>query len=139
MSVRVAGHADVPDLVEMGMRFIARAGTPATEVTNATQFFAGLIDNPAGVIFRTDGGFLAAFVAPLYYRPDYLQAHEALWWSEDGRGLRLLRAYEAWAREMGAHEILMSSLHGITGDPVGKLMRRNGYVPRDITYVKEIA
>ena len=50
----------------------------------------------------------AGFAAPMPLSPDWLVAHELLWWSEDKSGLHLRNAFRNWAKEQGVNEIKWS-------------------------------
>ena len=61
-----------------------------------------------GFLRVEDGGFIAGIITPNPISPEWLIAKEFLWWSEDGSGLRLARAFREWAKEHGAREIQWS-------------------------------
>jgi hypothetical protein len=50
--------------------------------------------------------------------------------------MRLVMAYQAWAREVGAHVVTMSQLVAVNGEQVGRMLRKLGYEPSEMTYVK---
>ena len=54
------------------------------------------------------------------------------WWAADGSGLRLLRAYEAWAREKGAAFVTLST--GVDGPDLARL----GYRRAEQAWVRSI-
>jgi len=62
----------------------------------------------SGFVAMTDGGFIAGVLAPMPFSPDWLIAHEILWWSQDQSGPQLQRAFRAWAKDQQANEIRWS-------------------------------
>jgi len=123
--IRQATQDDAAHVTDMALRFISAAGKPEGRPSEVQQVVRGMIDG--GGCFVSPRGMILGIVAPLYYRPDYLEAHEIAWWCEDGSGLKLLRAFETWAREQGAREIIMSTLPDFTADVATRLLCRRGY------------
>lgn len=134
--IRQATLEDAPFITEMGMRFVEAAGKPEARFEEMEAFVRGVI--PMGGAFVSGAGMIVGVLAPLYYRPDYLEAHEVAWWAEDSSGLRLLRAFEDWAEAQGAREIVMSTLPDFTRDAAGRLLQRRGYAFREAGFRKVI-
>lgn len=135
--IRPATDADVPHIVEMALKFIEAGGLPEGRPDDLAQFARGLLANDAGFLAVSKAGFIAGFAAPLYYRPDYLEAHEVAWWSEDGQGLYLLAAFEEWAQQIGAQQAVLSTIH--TTDKRASLwLERKGYAPTETNFRKAI-
>lgn len=95
------------------------------------QTLAALLSSPDGAVWVSAGGFLAASIQRSVINPAPM-AVEHGWWASDGSGLRLLRAYEAWAREKGAAFVTLS-----TG-PVGPDLVRLGYRRAEQAWVRAI-
>jgi len=125
MTVRRATSADIGHCVEMARRFIAAADKPEPDQGQLVNVIGALIDG--GGVFVSERGAIAGVLAPLFYKPSHLEAHEMAWWCEDGQGMRLLRAFEKWAGENGAQEIVMSTLPDFTAGAVGEYLKRRGY------------
>lgn len=128
--MRLATASDIPRIVQMVTRLAASVGVPQVvdpEWTGAS--LAALIASPDASVWVTDGGFLAAQLVRTTISPE-LVAVEHGWWAEDRSGLRLLRAYERWARERGATRIRLST--GINGPDLSRL----GYRPAEQAWVK---
>lgn len=147
MLIRVATADDLDTILDMGERFIAFG--PHGKYVNAdrAQLRAGVAAfMQAGVILlaQSDGrtvGMLACAVSPMWFAPHVLVAHELAWWvDEEARGssaaMRLVMAYQAWAREVGAHVVTMSQLVAVNGEQVGRMLTKLGYEPSEMTYVK---
>ena len=134
--IRQATAEDVPRVAEMAMRFIAAAGKPEGRPAEVEAVVRGMVGG--GGCFVSERGMILGIVAPLYYRPDYLEAHEVAWWCEDGAGLRLLRAFEQWARDRGAREIVMSTLPDYTARGAHAVLTRRGYRHAEAGYRKAI-
>ena len=134
---RLATLGDVLDLVEMGRKFKDASGMVAPFNPEAARdFISTMIEAEAGVVFVSDAGMIGGALVPTYFSPEWLMAVELAWWSEGRDGLRLLAAFEGWARDMGASEIRMTTLASIPGP--AKIMARKGYAPIEISYQKVI-
>jgi hypothetical protein len=80
----------------------------------------------------TAGGFIAGSLQPTVINPAPI-AMEHGRWASDGSGLRLLRAFEKWARSEGATLIQMST--GVDGIDLTRL----GYRRVELAWVKRMA
>jgi GNAT superfamily N-acetyltransferase len=144
--IRDATEADIPRLVEMGVRFLtetvyAARGVPVNMGALA-RTMALLILGDRGTVFvaerdgRVVGGIgMLWFENPLSGEPS---ASELFWYIEPehrGIGVRLLKRGEQWARDMGAEK-----LHMIAPTPaVSQLYERLGYAYLETTYQKALA
>lgn len=136
--IRSATPDDIPAIVEMGRRFYCKAGLPGEYSDQAMAHFVdGLIRH--GVVLIGARSMLGGVIAPVYCAPDWWQAVEMFWWSEDRRGIDLLAAFEAWARERGANEVRMSSVQASRGEAVGRVLARLGYETAETSYSKRVA
>ena len=122
-------------LAEMGQRFHAASSVPCSFDEDA--FLAAMEGCKAqGGVFQTEKGFIAGVLAPLPIDPQWTVAVELAWWSEDGKGLSLLRKFERWARESGAREIRMTTLADMP--KASEIMKRLGYHSAEISWTKVI-
>ena len=112
--IRPARTEDVPAIVGMTERLRASVHSPL-EVDTAvtTRFVRALLASPMAAVWVVDGaevptGFLAASVgtASISMLPI---AVEHGWWAEHGGGLRLLKAYLSWAKDVGCFAARMST------------------------------
>lgn len=139
MLIRRATVDDIGHCARLGLKFIEAAGMPAATIEGCIEFCARIIDHPDNAaMFVSPQGVIAGVIAPLYYRPDYLQAVELFWWAEDGHGRALLAAFEAWAIENGADDINMSTLDHFSHPGVEVLLKKRGYEGRDKTFRKVV-
>ncbi|MBO9437341.1 hypothetical protein J7354_01580 [Sulfitobacter sp. R18_2] len=99
----------------------------------AGQTLAGLINGPQGAVFVSGGGFIAGQIMQTVISPD-LCAYELGWFASDRSGLRLLRAFEAWAAEQGATLVKMSA----NGGAAQRILERRGYTVAEVQMVKAI-
>ena len=147
MSIRRATVDDLDAIVDMGQRFIAFGPLGKYVTADREQLRAGVaafLQVGAWFLAEINGrtvGMLACAVAPMWFAPHILVAHELAWWvDEEARGssaaIRLVRAYEEWAHEQGAHVVAMSQLVAENGEQVGRMLRKLGYEPSEMTYVK---
>jgi hypothetical protein len=104
-------------------------------MSNATIFVA---ENGGTLI-----GMLVAVIAPMWYAPTALVASEMAWWinTEHRRGtaaIRLVQAFENWARENGAIAVCMSNLQVDNANAVCGMLNRMGYNRTEQTHTKRI-
>lgn len=128
--IRWATHADVLRIVDMVERLRAAVDGPVSVNRGWTAAqVARLIDGPDSAVWVSSGGFLAGALVPTIISPDPV-AQELGWWAEDGSGLRLLRRFEAWARERGASLVQLST--GASGPDLSRL----GYRRAELAWVR---
>ena len=110
------------------------------------SMWTGLLDSGAGVILLLEDetgeidGTLGGVVYPEPYSGTLI-ATEFFWFVKQarrGEGLKLLRAFEAWARAKGCAQIRMAHLVDVMPAKLEKVYRRFGYTPAEVLYVKEI-
>jgi RimJ/RimL family protein N-acetyltransferase len=141
--IRAATEADIPALVAMGREFRAQTGYHRVIAEDAAQmatFCRQLLGGLGTILVLEDDGGLIGMIG-LTCLPHFLSgevtAGEVFWWvdlAHRGRGLRLLRAAEAWARAQGA-----VSLQMIAPDArVERLYERLGYVAIERTYQRRL-
>lgn len=150
--IRLAHHADVPAIVEMGQRFLAfsRYGQLFNpEPAHVEAAISGLLDSDWGhvVVATVDGkivGFLLATLSTIWFAPEALTATELAWWVDpearsSGAGIRLVRHFEQWARFRGARCASLCDLV-IDGQeqPAADIINRLGYRVVERASMKEL-
>lgn len=140
MGLRVAKEEDLPQILEMSLKF---AKTTSFSADMDPGFIENLIKNLiAGnntiILLHENKGFIAGLVTPFLFG-DAKVATEIAWWVEpkerkNGVGQELLEAFEYWAKEMNCSYVTMVSLD----HKLGKLYTKNGYRIREYAYMKEI-
>lgn len=105
--MRIATAGDIPRLREMGRAFhdLAQPEWPWSDAGFDTTI-GQCIDN--GFVAMTDGGFIAGIIAPMPLSPEWIIAHELLWFANDGKGAKLAQAFRDWALNHRVDEIRWS-------------------------------
>jgi len=132
--IRPALVEDIPAIVDMVAQLHAAASIVLPIDAQVTaRFLTGLLRSPLGLVLVAERGFLAASVgtASVAMLP---VAIEHGWWSQGGDGLRLLRAYEAWAREQGCFAARMSTPPG--AERAAHVLERSGFNLAEQAWVK---
>lgn len=130
--IRRATAADILAVVDMvGALREAVGGPVSVDRAHTAQTLAALVASHDGAVWVSANGFLAASLQRSVINPAPM-AVEHGWWASDGSGLRLLRAYERWARDKGAAFITLS-----TG-PDGPDLARLGYRRAETAWVRGI-
>lgn len=130
--IREATASDILTIVDMVEALRLAVGGPvAVDRPWTARTLAALLESPDGSVWVSGGGFLAASIQRSIISPVPM-AVEHGWWASDGSGLRLLRIYEAWAKDKGAALITLS-----TG-PNGPDLTRLGYRKTETAWVRSI-
>ena len=130
--IREATASDILTIVDQVEALRAAVGGPvAVDRAWTARTLAALLESPDGAVWKSGGGFLAASIQRSVISPVPM-AVEHGWWASDGSGLRLLRIYEAWAKDKGAALITLS-----TG-PTGPDLTRLGYRKTETAWVRSI-
>lgn len=125
-----ATGADVLRIVDMVEALREAVGGPIpVDRAWTARTIAALTAGSDSAVWVSSGGFIAGSLQPTVISPRVI-AMEHGWFAQDGSGLRLLRAFEAWARERGAMLVQLS-----TG-PSGLDLSRLGYRVAERAWVK---
>lgn len=147
--IRDATEADHDAIVVMYRQFMAF--TPYADVLTATDdeisaTIRHFIAHAKVFVADIDGtvsGILVAVLSPAWYAPSHTIATELAWWvaPEDRNGtaaIRLIQAFERWAKDMGASMVSMSNLEAGNGKVVASMLCRMGYQVLEQTHAKRI-
>lgn len=130
--IRIAGVQDISAIIDMVERLTVAVQGPQRVCRIRTgEVLAGLIRDPDGAVWRSERGFIAGQITQTVISPEPV-AFELGWYAEDRSGLRLLRAFEAWATARGASLVKMSC----NGGMAQRLLARSGYRVAEIQMVK---
>ena len=138
--MRYAIRDDLLELLRMGGEFATSIGKDLDR-EQYTQALENLMESDEGFLIITDGGMAAGILFPSFV--DGKRTAQELWWWVDpevranGIGGSLLSAFEAWAIENDAQQVLLTASHALTPRKIGKLYKARGYVPQEHVYVKE--
>ena len=147
--IRVAGVPDVDAIVAMAGPFLNYSHfTEYTEIELDDIVFGicYLIDN--GIIFVAEKedeivGCICGMITNLWFARNTKVAAELGWWvNEEHRGstasMRLLQAFENWAKEQGVKAITMSDLVIDGQTPTGQIYKKLGYELVERAHVKGV-
>jgi RimJ/RimL family protein N-acetyltransferase len=144
--IRTATPDDVFDILILAKEFSREA--PKSHKWNkdkTEQFLLSAFQNTNMEIFVIEvGGEIEGALVGLLcelYMSHTVQATELAWFvSKDYRGkpasLRLIKAFEKWAKESGANQIGRGDIQGISS--LEKLYNRLGYERAETVYLKEL-
>lgn len=146
--IRPATHDDIPRLVELGAILHATSSYAGTALSpeKVATFLGQLIDG-AGVVFAAEvsgqvvGGFAGA-VTEQWFNNDLI-AYDYTLFVEPGKrqgmvAIKLILAFQEWAKAMGAKEVHMGITTGIRKDSTAKLYRRLGFEYRGPLFFMEL-
>lgn len=136
--IREAVTADIPAVLVMGKAFADEAG-----VTDKVGWDDGaveallnhLIDSPDGILFVGESGMIGGLV---FAHPfSGARVFQELFWRSHGfEGVKLLKAAEARAKELGAVRSIMIGID--TMPDTDRLYARLNYAPMERLYSKEL-
>lgn len=149
MPVRLATTDDLDSIVDMAMRFMGRTRYAAILSLNRDDIkntIVALLEHGRIWVAEIDGvvrGFIACVMQGAWFSPNTRIALEAAWWMDEevrGRpeGVRLLLAFERWAKDQQADAICMSDIVLEAGSPAGSILQRLGYEVSERTFMKVI-
>lgn len=136
----------MPAILEMGAEFAAASGTDMPfDPGHARAALRAHLAAPDRLTLVAEGapgeaiGMLLAAVSVSPLAPVRLAQEIAFWVVPARRGgpaaLRLLSAYEAWARDMRCDRV---SLVALPSCAAGRLYRRRGFAPAETVYQKAL-
>jgi GNAT superfamily N-acetyltransferase len=148
MNIRLATVEDAAVLTAMGRDFLQYSEYRNLQVTDEEiqAGIAGVIANEMSFVAEIDGqivGFILGIIGPMWFVQRVRIAVELAWWVDPAHrnttaGVRLIKAFESHATNMGVQYIAMSDLV-VQGDtPVAKLLGRMGYSVTERMHTKEI-
>lgn len=147
--IKLLTTEELPRLEGILNEFAKASGHPGGFCRDAFDpYWKVLLDANIGQIFYEDDedgkilGVLGAAFTPDMFS-GRLVASEAFWFLlPEARGqrlsIRLLDAYEAFAKFKGCKQILMVSLSALSPEVVGAIYTRRGFTVLEVVYTKEI-
>ena len=135
--IRPAKHSDVPRLIELGTLLHATSSYSAMAFNAAKSgnFLHELINGPNGVVFvaEVEGlvvGGMAGAVVDQWFNDDLVAYDYSLFIEPTKRhgvtAIRLIRAFEAWARIKGAKHMQMGIGTGVNVEGTSRLYQSLG-------------
>lgn len=138
--MKIATLEDVATIKDMAMKFLAVSGyAEFGDEATVENLIANIVTSPAtdSIIVLSEAGFIAGAVSQFPFGRCLL-ATEIAWWVEEdkrgtGEGLKLLEAFEYWAKNVAECKLVsMSSLD----KTVEKYYKKNGYKLYERAYMK---
>ena len=141
--IRPATIDDVPALVGIGQRFVARYPGPPVSLEHLPGVLTRLIGTGFVAVDDQGGvrGVLVGTITPTWLDPTARIAIELAWWHDvpgSPGGIRLLRAFEAWAAEQRV-PVMLSDLVSNGAPVLGDIVERLGYQTVERAHYKEVA
>lgn len=136
--IRPATLADIPRLAEWGQRFADKAGLTDHVGYNPAHMektFRLMIEGEHYAVLVGEDGAIGGGRAPHPFNFDHWFASEMFWWSEGREGLRLLSAFEDWARER-CQSVTMITLEAVNPERMAGFYQRRGFNPVERSFMK---
>lgn len=147
-ALRTATIADLPRLADLAQEFYASSRfLKDFDLDRFVSLWTVLLKNGSGVIFllESDGeivGTIAGVAHPEPYSARVTAQEFYLFIRAESRGgvglLKLLRAFEAWARAKGCAQIRIGHLQDSMPDQLKRLYERMGFEHVESTFAKEL-
>ena len=134
------------EIARLGTQFQAEGILPGEFIAEAfTKTWANLIWQDIGAIFALEknGEIVGGLGAVTFPDPNdgAVVANEMFWFvakSDRGHGMKLLTAFENWAKQRGAKRAMMVHLENLFPDALRRIYTARGYRPVETHYLKEI-
>lgn len=145
MIIRKATHDDVFDLLVLARGFSREAPTMHKWNKDKTEtMLKACIDNDLTTILVMESedevvGGIVGVVQPLFMSHTVVASELAWFVDPDHRGkgaLKLVKAFEGWAKEKGAEYITMADIRGISD--LSNMYKRMGYELTEAAYSKKV-
>ena len=138
--MKIATHEDFSTIYTMAINFLnASPYKDLGDKDNIATLINDLIDSSPTerIIIFSDAGFIVGAVTPFLFGPHRL-ATEVAWWVEpdhrgNGEGLKLLEAFEYWAKNVAEAKLISMSSLDKTAE---KYYKKNGYKLYERAYMK---
>ena len=132
--IRNAEKSDLKACLNMGLDFCEMAGFKP-DYKKIENTISELINNGGLIVYGSPAvGMIGGIIYEHYFNREVV-AQELFWWvspkARGGAGIKLLQAFEDWARENKADKVLMISLD--VNDVSGIYLKR-GYTALEQTY-----
>lgn len=142
MSIRLAVEADIPQMVDMGVKFNEQSSySKHLKISREKVAELGkqLIAKDGLLVSERNGQIVGmiGFVVYPHFMSGEIIAGEVFWWVEPGfrgEGLRLMKEAESRARAAGAKDMQMIA----PTDQVAKVYQRLGYEFVESTHQKKL-
>jgi hypothetical protein len=133
-----ANVSDIPLIIELAREehSLSRWADAPFDEGATRQTAEDFLRSFGRTIFLTPNAYLLGMVQPMGFSRKTI-AIEYAWYSRDNSGMVLLRAFEAWARNMGADEVVVHD-HVSQGRLARILQRRHAYQPVGTTLIRSI-
>lgn len=136
----------VPELARLGRQFQEEGAIPGKFIPEVfVKTWNNLLGINLGILFglEKDGQLVGGLGAILFPDPNdgELVANETFWFvskEHRGQGLKLLDAFEGWARDFGVKRVSMVHLENLSPRALNRLYRLRGYRPVETHYFKEL-
>lgn len=128
--IRPCYEYDKYDLLAMAESFHAGYCDGQLDLIRAVDLIDHILDN--GISFRSDNGFIGGVVMPHPFTGHSVLV-ELAWWSQDKLGIKLLNTFIQAGKDIGVHEIRMSTM-GTSSDTAAKIIQRKGFAVAETQY-----
>lgn len=135
--IRDAVLDDIPELVEMGRRFIEQAKLHVGfDRASCEILLQQLIEGEGGLLLRGENSMFGAVIYPHPFNNAHTIGQELFWYSEGREGFRLLREAEK-AIKGKCNSMVMVTMETVNPDRMASLYGKMGFVPMERGFVKE--
>jgi GNAT superfamily N-acetyltransferase len=146
VEVRILTTSELPMLDSLAREFVASSkGLGEFDLEHFVGMWTGMIEAGIGVILGLyEGGTLVGGIGGVAFKDlsmGRMQAQEAFWFVTEesrGEGLKLLDAFEQWAKEKGCRDILVAHLADSMPERLERIYRMRGYRMTETIYRKEV-
>ena len=152
VTVRKATQEDIPSIArlvdELHRESLHEFGTDL-DISTVVRNIKLRMSAPNQVVFVSEdeqgvSGSVMGYLAPSVLNDKQLVAAETFWYVSKGRrrkqtGVELLKAFESWSIDIGAHKTVMTHMANLFPENIAKLYERSGYKLMELQYVKEVS
>lgn len=134
--IRLAEPEDYEHVENIVMEFIGKAyPNDPPDLGKVQEIISGVVamGREKGIILLSDHGILIGYVNSLVFSREPI-AMELAWYATDGQGMKLLKAFEYWARLVNCKKISLSTM----SLRLDRMLTKRGYKLTEMSYLKDL-
>jgi N-acetylglutamate synthase-like GNAT family acetyltransferase len=139
---------ELESICRLGKEFCEAVNTNTFDKLSFLKFVHNLLSKKIGKVFVLDinnevVGMLGVAASPCFYNNNVLRVQECFWWitpehRNSRESIKLFNKVEEWAKEINAHQIMVSSTATLNPEKLEKFYIKKGFKKVDINYVKDV-
>jgi N-acetylglutamate synthase-like GNAT family acetyltransferase len=139
---------ELETLCVFGKAFCESINTHTFDKFSFLKFVHAILSKKRGKVFVLEldnkvVGSVGVVASPCFYNNNILRVQECFWWVDpehrnSRESVKLFNKVEEWAKEINAHQVMVSSTATLNPEKLEKFYIKKGFKKVDINYVKDV-